>query len=186
MKRHQMIGMAVLTLLLVAGCGQKAEPVPQPDAAQPAAAQEPSSNSNQPPVTAEQKQTTKTISVFYSDNNLMELQKEEQEISFADDIEKYKKTIDALGNPKKPDTHVALWAGFHYHSIRVDKGTLTIDADSKNQYNMGSSGEAMALDALKEALFQFPEVKSITILVDGKKAESLMGHVDISEPLTRK
>jgi len=179
MKRRQMIGMAVLATLLVAGCGQKAEPAPQPTGA------EQSSGSNQTPTTNEPKLTKESISVYYSDNNLMELQKEEQDISFAEDIEKYKKALELLEKPKKADEHVPLWTDFRYHSVTFDKGTLTIDADSQNQYNVGSSGEAMALDALKQTLFQFPEVEKIVILVDGKKAESLMGHVDVTEPLTR-
>ncbi|MED4586345.1 GerMN domain-containing protein [Brevibacillus choshinensis] len=180
MKRRQMIWMAVLATLLVAGCGQKAEPAPQPTA--PA---EQNTGSNQPPTTTEPKLTKQSISVYYSDNNLMELQKEEQEISFAEDIEKYKKTLEVLEKPKKADEHVPLWTDFHYHSVTFDKGTLTIDADSKNQYNLGSSGEAMALDALKQTLFQYPEIERIVILEDGKKVESLMGHVEVVEPLTR-
>lgn len=180
MKRRQMIGLAVLATLLVAGCGQKAEPAPQP-----AAPAEQPSGSNQAPATTEPKLTRQSISVYYSDNNLMELQKEEQDISFAEDIEKYKKALELLEKPKKADEHVPLWTDFRYHSVTFDKGTLTIDADSQNQYNVGSSGEAMALDALKQTLFQFPEVEKIVILVDGKKAESLMGHVDVTEPLTR-
>jgi len=180
MKRRHMICMAVLATMLVAGCGQKAAPAPQPTA--PA---EQSSGSNQAPATIEPRLTKQSVFVYYSDNNLMELQKEEQEISFAEDIEKYKKTLELLEKPTKADEHVPLWSDFHYHSVTFDKGTLTIDADSKNQYNLGSSGEAMALDALKQTLFQFPEVERIVILADGKKTESLMGHVDVQEPLTR-
>lgn len=180
MKRRHMIGMAVLAALLVAGCGQKAAPAPQPTA--PA---EQSSGASQTPATTEPKLTKQTVAVYYSDNNLMELQKEEQDISFAEDIEKYKKTLELLGKPKNADEHVALWSDFHYHSVAFDKGTLTIDADSKNQYNLGSSGEAMALDALKKTFFQFPEVERIVILEDGKKVESLMGHMEVLEPLTR-
>lgn len=178
--KKRMIWLAALTALLAAGCGQKAAPAPQP-----APVEQPSGQAATAPTTAEPKLTKKTITVYYSDNDLMELQKEEQEISFADDIEKYNKAIDLLGNPKKADEHVPLWVNFHYHSVSFDKGTLTIDADSKNQYNLGSSGEAMALDALKKTLFQFPEVERIVILEDGKKVESLMGHMEVSEPLTR-
>lgn len=179
MKRRHMIWVAVLATALVAGCGQKAEPAPQPTGA------EQSSGSNQTPTTNEPKLTKQSISAYYSDNNLMELQEEKQEISFAEDIEKYKKTIELLAKPQKPDEHVSLWSDFHYHSVTFDKGTLTIDVDSKNQYNLGSSGESMALDALKQTLFQFDEVERIVITEDGKKVESLMGHMDISEPLTR-
>lgn len=176
MKRRHMIWLAGLTLLLAAGCGQKTAPAPQP----PAPAEQPAGQT-----TTEPKLTKQSISVYFSDNNLMELQKEEQEITYADDIEKYKKAISLLEHPKKPDVHVPLWADFHYHSVTFDKGTLTIDADSKNTFNLGSSGEAMAVDALKNTLFQFSEVERIVILEDGKKTESLMGHLDVSEPLTR-
>lgn len=179
--KKRMIWLAALVTLLVAGCGQKAAPAPQPTAP----IEQPSGSTTTPPSTAEPQLTKQNIAVYYSDNDLMELQKEEQEISFAEDIEKYKKAISLLENPKKTDEHQPLWVGFNYHSVTFDKGTLTIDADSKNQYNLGSGGEAMALDALKNTIFQFPEVEKIVILEDGKKVESLMGHIEVAEPLTR-
>jgi Sporulation and spore germination len=123
--------------------------------------------------------------VFYSDGDLQSLQEEKKEITFADDLEKYKKAIASLESPQDKEKHFPLWTDFQYHSLIFDKGRVTIDADSKNVYNLGSSGEGMALDALAQTLFQFPEVESIAILEDGKVVESLMGHVMISEPMTR-
>jgi hypothetical protein len=188
MKRRSLIGLAAALVLLVAGCGQGEKPVPQPSgqqtgttASQPQAEQPVKPQAEQP---AQSKLTKKTIAVYYADNDLTALQKEEQEIAYADDLDKYKKAIALLEKPKQ-EGHNPLWKDFHYHSVTFDKGTLTIDADSKNVYNLGSSGEAMAIDALKQTLFQFDEVKRIVILEDGKPAESLMGHVDITEPLTR-
>lgn len=178
MKKSRMIWMAALAMLLMAGCGQKAAPAPQPTTP----VEQPSGST---PSTTEPKLTKQSITLYYSDTDLMELQKEEQEISFAEDIEKYKKTLSMLEKPQKTAEHFPLWKDFHYHSVAFDKGTLTIDADSKNMYNLGSGGEAMALDALQKSLFQYPEVEKIVILQDGKKVESLMGHVEISEPFTR-
>jgi Sporulation and spore germination len=123
--------------------------------------------------------------VFYSDGDLLSLQEEKKEIAFADDLEKYKKAIASLGVPQDKEKHFPLWVDFQYHSLTFDKGRVTIDADSKNVYNLGSGGEGMALEALAKTLFQFPEVESIAILEDGKAVESLMGHVEITEPMTR-
>lgn len=180
MKTSRVIWTAALAMLLLAGCGQKAAETPPPTTPV-----EQPSGSNTDPSTTEPTLKKQKITVYYSDNNVMELHKEEQEITFAEDIEKYKKTLALLERPTKPDVNIPLWNDFKYHSITFDKGTLTIDADSKNQFNMGSSGETMAFDALKNTFFQFSEVKEIDFLEDGKKVETLMGHVDLSEPLKR-
>lgn len=179
--RSRLVGLGLFALLLLAaGCGQQnaapaPAPVPEPAPQTGAPTEQPSGSSL----------TKQTISVFYSDNDLLALQEEKQEIAFADDLEKYKKAVALLEAPQEKEKHFPLWVDFKYHSLTFDEGKLTIDADSHNVYNLGSSGEIMALDALKKTLFQFPEVKSIVILEDGKPAESLMGHVDIVEPLTR-
>ncbi len=43
----------------------------------------------------------------------------------------------------------------------------------------------MLLEAIQKTLFQFPEVDSIDILVDGKPADSLMGHMELPHPIKR-
>jgi hypothetical protein len=41
------------------------------------------------------------------------------------------------------------------------------------------------MQAIPKTLFQFQEVKTIELLVDGKKLDSLMGHVDLPHPIPR-
>jgi hypothetical protein len=43
-----------------------------------------------------------------------------------------------------------------------------------------------AIDALQKTFFQFDEVQSLELLVDGNQIESLMGHVELEHPMTRK
>ncbi|MNP82329.1 hypothetical protein D3C76_1809300 [compost metagenome] len=50
---------------------------------------------------------------------------------------------------------------------------------------MGSGGELLFLDVLKQTMFQFEEVQSIQLMVDGKETESLMGHVELENPIVR-
>jgi hypothetical protein len=191
MKRRSSLWMAAAIALLASGCGQGAAPAPEPPAQQaeaPAPAPKPapsqSSNTTAQKPAAEPQLTKQTIAVYYTDGNISGLKKEEREIAFSDDIDKYKQAIALLQKPKEKG-HDPLWQNFRYHSVAFKDGKLTIDADSRNQYNVGAAGEALAIDALRETLFQFPEVQQIVILEDGKPVDSLMGHIDVSEPLTR-
>jgi hypothetical protein len=182
MKRGSILWTTAALVLLLTGCGEGAAPAPQPPqtavipptSATPASAQP----------AAEPQLTKQTIAVYYTDQNLMDLKKEEQEIAYKDDLDKYKQAIALLEKPKQAG-HEPLWQNFRYHSLSFQDGQLTIDADSSNQYNVGASAEALAIDALTQTLFQFPEVKQIRILEDGKPTDSLMGHFDVSEPFTR-
>ena len=49
----------------------------------------------------------------------------------------------------------------------------------------GSSREILAVGAIVNTLTEFPEVERVQILVEGKKVNTLFGHMDISEPLSR-
>lgn len=176
-RRRRMMWMAIFAILLIAGCGQQAAPAPEQDA--------PGTSGTIAEQPSEASVTRQSISVFYADSDFLHLQEEKREISFTDDLDKYKKAIALLESPQQKEEHFPLWSDFHYHSITFENGRLTIDADSKNVYNLGSGGEGMALEALQKTLFQFPEVESIAILEDGQPVESLMGHVEISQPFTR-
>ncbi|QDX92357.1 spore gernimation protein [Brevibacillus laterosporus] len=170
MKRIAFVMYAVLALL-VAACSNN--PV----------AVEPGNGTTSEQTAKEEKQQTLTL--YYVDNDVTKLVEEKQQINKPEsDKAKYEKAMELLGKPTKPE-HNPLWKDFGYHSITFENGTLTIDAKGTNQYNLGSGGEGFAIDALKQTMFQFPEVMKIIVLVDGKETESLMGHVSIDEPLTR-
>ena len=49
----------------------------------------------------------------------------------------------------------------------------------------GSYQEMMLVYAIVNTLTEFPEIKKVQILLEGKKALTLSGHMDIEEPLSR-
>ena len=49
----------------------------------------------------------------------------------------------------------------------------------------GSSREILAVGAIVNTLTEFAAVERVQILVEGKKVNTLFGHVEISEPLGR-
>ena len=186
MKRIVIV-LSLFLLALLSACGTKpaeqVKPAETPVAAvipQPtdSGANGTSQPKPQPNVTKEK------IAVYFTDADLTQLIKEEQEISFSDQVDKYKQAIASLEKPKSSD-HVQLWQDFGYHSVTFSEGTVTIDAKGSNVYNVGASGEGLALDALKQTLYQFPEVKKIVMLQDGQPIESLMGHMSLEEALAK-
>ncbi|WP_232699909.1 GerMN domain-containing protein [Brevibacillus daliensis] len=183
MKRVAILMCALLTIFAVA-CGRGNAPeTTTPEV--PPGVEVPSNNGAQTEQPVTDKEVTLPLKVYYADGDLTQLIEEQQEIvKPKKDEDKYAKAMELLEKPKK-ETNFPLWKNFQYHSITFNNGTLTIDCKSTNQYNLGSSGEAFAIDALKQTMFQFSEVKEINILVDGKPTESLMGHVSFTNPITR-
>ena len=49
----------------------------------------------------------------------------------------------------------------------------------------GSYNELMVTGAIVNTLTEFPEIKKVQILVEGKKVVSLNGHMDLTDPLVR-
>ncbi len=68
--------------------------------------------------------------------------------------------------------------------MTIKDGLCTVDfSEDITRVSVGSGGEAALISAIVETLCQFPAIDAVRILVDGKTAESLAGHVDITKPL---
>ncbi|WP_315371300.1 GerMN domain-containing protein [Paenibacillus xylanexedens] len=144
----------------------------------------PSETSTEKPATSESNEK-KTITVFYTDEEELELHKASAEISYASDDAKYKAAFESLQQSKDAKL-VALWSKeIELKSVQFKDGALTLDIHMPDTARLGAGGESYALDALKQTFFQFDEVKSLDLLVDGQQTESLMGHVDLEHPMTR-
>ena len=72
-------------------------------------------------------------------------------------------------------------------SLRVDeKGTAYADFSKElTKKGQGSYGEMMICYAIANTLTEFPNIKRVQILVEGKKVTTLNGHLDVEEPLIR-
>lgn len=77
-------------------------------------------------------------------------------------------------------------AAVKVRSVQEKEGTATADFSSEiTRLNVGSMGEALVVAAIVNTLTEFPHVRQVQILVEGRKVESLAGHVDTSRPLIR-
>lgn len=191
-------GLLAAVMLVGAGCGQKpgAAPNDTPEQITPApdnqTGQDNSGTSNGSggsstgsgsEVTTPEA-ITESIKAYYTDPDLMELVEGTAEISYKEDQEKYEAAYQALQKSDKADM-VPLWEKIGLNSLKFENGALTLDVTVPDEANLGAGGESFAIDAIKKTFFQFDEVKSLHILVDGQQTESLMGHVDLENPMTR-
>lgn len=153
--------------------GSSEAPSPEPSAAPAASAP------------AEQ---TETIKVYYADQDFTSLTESTKEISYssASDNEagKYEAAFKALQDTKDSKLF-PLWGKMQLLSVKFSDGLVTLDIHMPDEARLGADGELMAIDSLKKTLFQFDEVTSIDLLVDGAQLDTLMGHDDLEHPMTR-
>jgi hypothetical protein len=183
MKKHLYQGILISSFiaLAVSGCGQK-----------PAhnAAQETTTPVSTPIVSATPAPTPElkksTVKVYYTDSNQSKLVEKEATVSHKPDEAPYAATLNAL--KKSSDSNLAsLFTEITFKTVVFDKATgdLKLDLGFGPNARLGAPGEDFFLQALKKTAFQFPEVKTLSVLNDGQKVESLMGHMDLPYPIKR-
>ena len=176
-------------VLALSGCGQKplanggttqgSDNPPVNNQATPAPTPQPT---QQP---AKKEPITSKIKVYYGDDQATKLVEKEVTISYNEDKDKYKAALEALKKAPENGNVVPLAKALGYKSVVFKDGALTVDVSLSDEGRLGSGGESMLLQAIRQTVFQFPEVNSIDILVDGQAAESLMGHMDLPHPIKR-
>ena len=83
-----------------------------------------------------------------------------------------------LVNAFPPDTKVL--------GLTVKDGVASADFSKDiKKLGGGSYNELMVTGAIVNTLTEFPEIKKVQILVEGKKVVSLNGHMDLTDPLVR-
>ena len=94
--------------------------------------------------------------------------------------------VRALLEGPKEDLISAIPAGTRLNALKVRDSTAFVDLSSEVVKNHpgGSSGEIETIYSIVNTLaLNFQGIKDVQILVDGRKEETLAGHIDISFPL---
>ena len=72
------------------------------------------------------------------------------------------------------------------HSVKVSGDTATADFNQNfASRGQGSYNERMMVNAVVCTLTEFPEIKKVKFLVDGKDIDTISGHMDLLDPMTR-
>ncbi|WP_068781675.1 GerMN domain-containing protein [Paenibacillus sp. GM2] len=196
MKKLWLSGLLAILIIAAVGCGQKPGTSPQGNetsSIQDPVAATPDSNGGgddagqngqsgiTDPGTPEQLQAD--ITVYFTDEDIMDLKPIKREITYTDANDKYETAFKAL--QMADEGLISLWDKVELNALDFSKGQLVIDITLPPEARLGAGGESLAIEALKKTMFQFDEVESIEVTVDGEQLESLMGHVDLDHPIIR-
>lgn len=170
---------AVSVLALVAGCTDEQKRASSP------AAQTEQMQDQEKSAAAEPKELM--VNVYYPRSDGTGLVAVRRTVSTEKD-DKYTAAMKSLltGTKEKGQTNVFPKKA-KLRSVVVKDGIATVDFSKELQTNFsgGSTGEEMLIGSIVNTLTDFPEVQKVSILIDGSAVETLSGHMDLSEPLTR-
>ena len=128
------------------------------------------------------------VKVYYPDDSGMKLVEVEREVLVSDKIDKYTAAVESLlEEPKETNLTKIFPKNATIRSVTVDGELATVDFDGSltKTFVGGSTGEELLIGSVVDTLTNFPEVKRVKFLVDGKEIETLSGHMDLSTPLER-
>ena len=177
------IVLTVLCVAMLAGCDEQGKA----GSGSSQAVTSESSSSSAASSAAGQKAATMDISVYYPDVNATGLVAVTKTVK-AQEVDKYQAAVEALlaGTDDKKLTAVFPKKA-KLRKVSVSGGVAKVDFDKNliSGFVGGSTGEEMLVGSLVNTLTEFPEIKKVQILVEGKEIDSLSGHLDLSKPVER-
>jgi len=128
----------------------------------------------------------KPITLYFSDEKGLMLKAEKGEITRGELVREIKDTLEALIQGPKGNLTITIPGGTRLLKVELKDGVAYVDfskALSKNHPG-GSSAELQTIYSIVNTVtLNFPEIKKVQILIEGKKARTLAGHIDITFPI---
>jgi len=182
--KYGIVTMMFILLFSMAGCDSTGTTVDKKSSSDTQPSTEQQKKSEVKPDTVK---TTATIKVYFPNDDGTKLIAESKKIK-SSGADQYTEIMNALLEGSKDKKVVAIIpAGTKLRSVKVDKGIAYVDFSQEfiKKFNGGSTGELMLVGSIVDTLTEYPEIKAVQILVEGKKVETISGHMDTSEPIKR-
>lgn len=183
MKHRGLFGVAMVILLslLLSGCaadfGGKTSPGVNPAAT-------PNSKTASPPKTVPV--ATVPVKVYFGTHDAKYIVAEVQQLQ--NDSQLMKRAMEALAaGPKNSNLVAVVPKATQVRSVVLKEKTAFVDFSSeiaKRGFG-GSATEILAVGAIVNTLTEFPGVEQVQILVEGKKVDTLYGHLDVYDAMSR-
>lgn len=186
--RYLLLMVLALTLLVTAGCNDNKNNIGGDDNKPAITADKGGAPNALPDKDKEKAAKGKlTIKVYYPDEQGLKLQAVKKTVKVGSD-DKYTAALKALlDGTKEKGLATIVPKQAKIKSVKVQGDTAFVDFDENliKKFIGGSTGEEMLVGSIVNTLTEFEEIKKVQLLVEGKKVESISGHLDLTKPVER-
>ena len=127
-----------------------------------------------------------SLTLYFSLPDASSLKAEKREVALT--TEPARTALDELlAGPKTNELVSVIPAGTKVQGIAIRHGVAYVDLseDILNTPNRGSASESLIITSIVNTLTEFPDIEKVQILIAGKEVETLYGHMDLTQPMTR-
>ena len=134
---------------------------------------------------------TVEVVLYFSDDQAMYLVPEKRNISIgegaSDEVLAASILKELIAGPQNKELYATIPAEAKILSVKINEGVASADFSKELQSKHwgGSSGEGMTLNSIVNSLTELDSIDEVQLLIEGKKVESLAGHMDTTVPLER-
>ncbi|AZR73404.1 hypothetical protein BBF96_08420 [Anoxybacter fermentans] len=121
-----------------------------------------------------------SIKLYFATKDGMGLQVEKRKVK---GDKKWEAVRELIAGPTKPGLFPTIPPEVELLNIRVKNGLCVVNFNEKLITNHwgGSTGEILTVYSIVNTLCQFPDVERVQILVEGRKVQTLAGHLNLEE-----
>ncbi|TET09929.1 spore germination-like protein [Candidatus Aerophobetes bacterium] len=135
-------------------------------------------------------QEMKIVKLYFSESAGERLVSEERKIIASPQIDQEAKLIlkELIEGPKDSSLNPTLPSQTEIRAVYVKDDCFYVDFSSslKEKHPGGSTGELLTIYSIVNTLLEnFPSQSQVQILIQGEPAETLAGHIDIRNPLSK-
>lgn len=179
--KYSVLVFLVAFAMIIAGCGSTGQSPQEPSSEQ----SQVSPPSNQQMQNTEGQGSTR-ITVYFATHDAMFLAPEVHTVAKNDHPAKTSIEL-LLKGPSKQGLVSTVPQGTQLRGLTIKNHIAYVDFNDKIIKNNtgGSTAEILLVASIVNTLTEFPDIEKVQILVEGKKVETISGHMDVSEPLSR-
>lgn len=125
-----------------------------------------------------------TVWLYFSDAEAQYLVAEQRRLPVGDVTAL--RLLEELGRgPERPELLPTIPAGARPLGVTVDNGIARVSysLELRTRHPGGSTGEILTVYSIVSTLTQLPGIEAVQLLLDGAEIDTLVGHLDLSNPL---
>ncbi len=165
----------LLVLIFAVGC------TPQPPAP-PSEPPEPQEQVEEPP----QQAGWESVSLYYADEQSDRLVEENRSLALEGREPAVAVLEELIEGPEFPAHGRTVPADVKVRGVQIEGGVAAADfsGELRTSHWGGSTGEILTVYSIVNTLAQLPGVEQVQILIEGEMVDTLVGHLELMEPLS--